>query len=338
MRPSSVLRLVLLLVAFLLFVATGVPAMAQTPGTAPSVEKFPTKPIDIVVPWSAGGGSDRVARALAGSWGTYADVPLRIVNMAAGGGREGHQYGAKAAPDGYTLTITAINVLTMPAYGNVGFDLESYTPLFNVTKLAYWVIVRKDAPYNTMKEFIAYLKAHPGQLSYGSSGTGSDQHIGTEVFLNKLGGLELTMKHVPLEGGAEQIAMQLGGHIDFNLGTYGTWTPTVKAGKVKVLAVTDVERNPDTPDVPTLRELGIDWDFVSFRCMLAPAGVPQDRVRTLETIFKKVMDDKGFQATMKKFGEELYWQNSKDLTAKLYRMREDMRPIAAKLKAAEIKK
>ena len=304
---------------------------------AATVAKFPAKPIELVVPWSPGGGSDRAARALAGTWGVYSDVPLRILNRAAGGGREGHQYGAKAAPDGHTLTISAINVLTMPAYGDVGFDLESFIPLFNIVKLSYWVIGRKDAPYNDMKEFIAYLKANPGKLSYNSSGTGSDQHIGTETFLNKLGGLEMTQKHVPLEGGAEQVAMILGGHNDFALGTYGTWTPTVKAGKVKVLAVTDVARNPDTPDVPTLRELGIDWDFISFRCMLAPAGTPQDRIETLEALFKKVMDDKGFQQTMSKFGEPLYWQNSKDLTAKLYKMRADMLPVVKKMKAAESK-
>jgi len=264
-------------------------ALLACVGSAPAQTKFPSKPIELVVPWSPGGGSDRVARALAGTWGVYADVPLRIFNRAAGGGREGHLYGAKAAPDGHTLTITAINLLTMPAYGDVGFDLESFSPMFNVVRNSYWVIVRKDAPYNNMKEFIAHLKANPGKLSYGSSGTGSDQHIGTEVFLNKLGGLELTQKHVPLEGGSEQIAMLLGGHNDFGLGTYGTWTPTVKSGKVKVLAVTDVERNPDTPDVPTLREQGIDWEFISFRCMLAPAKTPPALIAKLHADVVRVL-------------------------------------------------
>jgi tripartite-type tricarboxylate transporter receptor subunit TctC len=106
---------------------------------------------------------------------------------------------------------------------------------------------------------------------------------------------------------------------------------------VKVLAVTDVVRNPDTPDVPTLREQGIDWDFISFRCMLVPAKTPPDRIATLEGLFKQVMEDKGFKDTMSKFGEPLYWQGSKELTEKLYKMRADMLPVVKKMKAAEKK-
>ncbi|MFC2008589.1 Bug family tripartite tricarboxylate transporter substrate binding protein [Chloroflexota bacterium] len=295
-------------------------------GCAPGGGEFPNKGVDVMVPWSPGGGSDRVCRALAGTWPLYADVPLRVVNMSGGGGVDGHVFGAAADPDGYTLTVTAINVLTMPAYRpDIGFALDDFTPLFNIVQNGYFIMVNKDAPWDTLDELLSDIEANPGKLSYGSAGAGSDSHLATEMLLQEAGGLKAN--HLPLEGGSEQLAMILGGQLDFNLGPYGTYMGAID--EIKVLAVSELERYAQTPDVPTCKELGIDYEFTSFRCMLLPAGTPEDRVATLEGIFKQIMDDDGFKAQLSRFGEYQYWEDSKTVTDKLYRQREAIEAVAS---------
>jgi len=319
--------LILVLATSMLFSAC---AKEEAPAPAPAVEVFPARPIEIIVPWSAGGGTDRVCRALAGTWGAYSDVALRIIPMPGGGGADAHRFVAEAEPDGYTLCATAFVLIGGPLFRDLGFVLEDFDPLFNIAGYAMIVAVPEDSPFNTLQEFFDYVKDHPGELSYGTSGVGGDSHVGSEVLLSKGG--DLKMKHVPLEGGAEQVAMLLGGHIDMALLTYATGLPSIKSGALKALAVTDVERHKEM-DAPTCRELGIDWDFVMFRAMLAPTGVPPERMDVLREAFRQVMEDEGFLGLLKKLGETPRYKDSDKLKVDLFKMREDLVPVAEVIKA-----
>jgi tripartite-type tricarboxylate transporter receptor subunit TctC len=271
-------------------------------------------------------------RALAGTWGVYSDVSLRVVNMAGGGGTDGTLFVRDAEPDGYTLLGATSFVVTAPLFRpDLDMGLEKFRPLFNVTSAPLMLLVPKNSQFNTLQEFVAYAKTHPGELKYGSSGTGGDLHIGTELFASKAG-VQLT--HVPLEGGAEQLALMLGGHLDFNLGSFGTFLPSVKSGDVKCLAVVDTGRHASLPDTPTTIESGVDFLFPTWRGIMAPAGLSDERAAILEEIGKKCLEDAGLIAMIKNLGESPTYIAGQEYKDFVYGMREDVRPVVEAVLAA----
>jgi tripartite-type tricarboxylate transporter receptor subunit TctC len=318
-------RKVLLALAMAMVLVAGLGA-----GCAPRDEgEFPSRTIDVVVYHTAGGGTDRMIRALAGNWPTYADVPMRIINMPAGGSTEGAIFVRDADPDGYTLLgISSFMVTTPLTRPELNIGLEKFRMLFNLTTAPTIIVVPGNSPFNTLQEFIDYAKANPGKLSYGSSGTGGDQHVGMEAFCNMVG---IKLTHVPLEGGAEALAMLLGGHIDASLGSLGSMLPQIESGALKCLVMIDTERSTALPDVPTTVELGIDFQWASWRGIAAPADLSDERAEILIEIGRKCMEDPGLTSMITALGEKPTFMAGDEYRDYAYAMRDSVVPVIASL-------
>ncbi len=318
------LLIMLVLTALVAGLGASCPAIAKD-------EAFPSKAITVVVYHSAGGGTDRMVRALAGNWPVYADVAMKIVNMPGGGSTDGAIFVRDARPDGYTLmAITSFMIPTPLSRPELNIGLENYRMLFNITTAPLMIIVPKDSPFDTLQKLIDYAKAHPGELKYGSSGTGGDLHIATEVFATKAGDLKFT--HLPLEGGGEQLAMILGGHIDWCLGSFGSFLPSIKSGDTKALAVVDTQRHSVLPNVPTTIESGVNFLFPTFRGIAGPAGLSDERAAIIEGLGKQCLEEKGLISMIKKFGENPTYMAGEEYKKFMYDMRKDVIPVVERMR------
>jgi len=231
---------IILLMSFL--VAMGISAQA----------KFPTKPIKIIVPWNAGGGTDAVARALARSGEKYLGVPVVVENKPGGSGAVGLAEVVQAAPDGYTLAILPVELGFMDKTGVYPFGFKDFTPIMNLNTDPAALTV-KAGRFKSVQEFIAYAKANPGKLKVGHSGTGLLWHLAAAVFAKEAG---ITLTYVPFDGAAPAIAALIGNQIDAVTVSGAEVQSQVKAGELTMLACMGDKRLANFPQIPTLMELG----------------------------------------------------------------------------------
>jgi tripartite-type tricarboxylate transporter receptor subunit TctC len=246
-------------------------ALAATGALA---QGYPTKPVRIVVPQSAGGSTDLVARPLAQQLANGLGQNVIVENRAGAGSIVGTDVVAKAAPDGYTVLMVAASFTITPSvYKSLPFDsVRDFSPVTQVSAFPNILVVPRAFPANTVQELFAYIKARPGQLNYASSGIGTGTHLSMEM-LKFMTGLDIV--NVPYKGGAPAVQALMAGQVQLNLATISTALPQVKAGALKALAVTTAKRWPSIPDVPTLAESGVaGYDYASWVGMLAPAKTP----------------------------------------------------------------
>jgi tripartite-type tricarboxylate transporter receptor subunit TctC len=274
------------------------PASAQA-----QADKYPQRPVTIVVPFAAGGATDVSARKVAQLLTTELGQTFIVENRAGASGMIGMRSVAHAAPDGYTLAWAVNSSTTVVPYllRKPPFDPDpnkSFAPV-SLAAISSWVLVtRPDLPVNNFADFIALAKAHPGKLSFGSSGTGSAPHLLTEM-LKMTAGIDAL--HVPFKGESESFRALLAGQIDFLIGSAFVANPLVQAGRVKGLAVTTPERDKTVPALPTMGELGMpDLTFEIFYGLLAPAGTPAPIVAKLADAVKQATADHDFRASMEK--------------------------------------
>ncbi len=259
-------------VAFLISLAWAVCASAQS---------YPTKVIRIIVPQSAGGSTDLVARPIAKLLSESLGQSVIVDNRPGSGSIIGCDAVAKSAPDGYTLLMVAASFSISPAvYKQLPFDpIQDFAPITQVSAFPNILVVQSATPVRSVAEFIAYVKARPGQLNYGSSGIGTGTHLSTEM-LKYLAGLDIV--NVPYKGGAPSVAALLAGQVQVVLATISTALPHVKSGELRALAVTTAQRWPSVPELPTLAESGVPgYDYASWVGMLAPAKTPAAVVQRL---------------------------------------------------------
>lgn len=250
-------------------------ALAQ--GTSKS---FPEKPVTIVVPFAAGGSTDVMTRIIGKRLSERWGVPVLVENKPGAGGNIGAAYVAHSAADGYTLLMGSIgtNAINSALYKNMPYDPEkSFSPITRTVIVPNVLVVPKTAPYNTVGELIAYGKANPGKLSFASSGYGSSLYMAGETFSSITG---VKMMHVPYKGDAPAVVDLLGGRVSMIFDNLPSVLQNVKAGALKALAVTSLERSKQLPNVPTLeRELNVPgYEVVSWFGLLAPAGTPDEIV------------------------------------------------------------
>jgi tripartite-type tricarboxylate transporter receptor subunit TctC len=250
-----------------LFPVIGLCAAAQA-------QTYPTKPIRLIVPFAPGGGTDITARAVAQklseSWGQTV-VPD---NRPGANGTIGVDLAAKSAPDGYTITmISSSHAVNVGLYTKLPYDLlKDLTAVTQATSQPYVMVIHPSVPAKSVKEFIAYAKSKPGGVNYGSSGTGGIAHLGGEL-LGMISGIK--MVHIPYKGGAPSTMDLIAGQIQMQLGTLLLTGPHIKAGKLRVLAVTTPKRWPGTPDLPTMQEAGVPgFAITQWYGMIAPAKTP----------------------------------------------------------------
>lgn len=289
----------LFLLTLVVFLSTGI----IFSGDQAEAKEFPSKPISIICPWSAGGGTDRTARFIAEMLSKELGQPVNVVNKTGGAGAVGHSFGANAAPDGYTITNLTFEVNTLKYLGYSDVTPESYTPLLQFNEDASAVIVSADAPYNTVKELLDDIKAKPeGTFQFSGSGIGTVWDLARIGLLDKYGIDPKKVKYIPTKGAAPAITELLGGHIDVITCSYPEAAPQVEAGELKALAVMADERNPQFADVPTVKEQGIDWSYGTWRGYALPLNADPEAVEVLTAAFKKIVASQEFVDFMQKNG------------------------------------
>ena len=239
-----------------------------------SAEDYPVKPVRVISGFAPGGGSDIMARLVAKQLHEALGRPFIVDNRPGAGGTIAMTIAANAAPDGYTLLIVSGSALVNAAYiSKVSFDLiKAYKPVIQFTSGPYLFVVHPSVKAQSIKELIDLAKARPGQLNYGSSGTGSFAHLGGELFKH-LAGVDLV--HVPFKGSGAMLTDLVGGHIQVGILSAISGMPHMRSGKLRALAVTSQTRSPLMPDLPTVTESGIrGFSIDGWYGMVAPAGTP----------------------------------------------------------------
>jgi tripartite-type tricarboxylate transporter receptor subunit TctC len=254
-------------------------------------EKFPTKAINIIVPYSAGGGTDITTRALADSAKGHISQPLVVVNKTGAGGAVGMGEGANSKADGYNVTTITVELTTLPPQGLAQFTSEDFIPLLQFNAEPAAITVKADAPWNTIEEFIADAQAKPGEIKIGNSGIGAIWHLAALAFEKEI---DTTFNHIPYEGANPAVTALLGGHIEAVTVSPPEVAAQVKAGELKILAVMAPERAKKFADVPTLKEKGYDVNVKTWRGFGVPKDTPAEVVAVLEEAFTKGSKEKAF--------------------------------------------
>ncbi|HEX6635317.1 MAG TPA: tripartite tricarboxylate transporter substrate binding protein [Usitatibacter sp.] len=273
--------------------------------TAAYAQPYPSKPIHFVVPYPAGGPLDTVARLLGQKVSESVHQPVVVENKPGAGGNIGADYVAKAAPDGYTILMGAVatHAINPTLYRNIPYDpVKDFAPVTEVAWTPNVLVVNPSLPVSNVKEFIAYAKAHPGELNFGSGSTGSAGHLAGELFKTMAG---VQMVHVPYKGAGPAMQDLIGGQIQLMFDNLASSLGQVRAGKVRALAVTTAKRSTLAPDLPTIAESGLPgFDISTWFGIFAPGGTPQPVVQRLHDAFVAALHAPDVQATMKKMGAE----------------------------------
>jgi tripartite-type tricarboxylate transporter receptor subunit TctC len=254
-------------------------------GAARAQAKFPDRPIRLIIPWAAGGPADAGFRILAQSVAKKLGQQVIVDNKAGASGIMGAMALQEAKPDGYTISQMHMSVLRQPLLNKqlTYNPINDLTYILQITGFIMGVVVKADAPWKTLPELLAYAKANPGKLNWGTLGIGSTQHLAMERVGIARGGLNWT--HAPYRGTADTLRALLGGEIDFASESSG-WAPMVQAGQLRLLAVFTAERAKRFPDVPTVKELGIDVVIDSPGGLIGPKGMDPAVVAVLADAFR----------------------------------------------------
>ena len=275
-------------------------ASFAAPGIAKAAD-YPTRPITLIVPFPAGGGTDTHLRVLGDLVSKELGQPVAIENKGGASGTLGPAtMAATAKPDGYTISQMPATLYRLPFIQKTSFDPKTdFTYILQLSGYAFAVAVKDDAPWKTWGELIEYAKANPGKVTYSTSGAGGTQHITMEQIAKKLG---IKWVHVPYKGGGEQNAALLGGHTMLNVASTGSLGALTDAGQFRMLVIWTPERLKRFPDVPTLREEGIDMVVTSPYGIGGPAGMDPAVVKNLHDAFRSPMQKPEHAEIMEKIG------------------------------------
>ena len=275
-----------------------------------SAQEFPTKPIELIIPYAAGGSHDLTARALTSVAHQYLGQPMLAVLKPGGGGAPGSQYVIRAKPDGYTLMLGGSGPNTIFALvQKAPIGPDQFTAIARINYSPAIFSVRAEAPWKSFREVVDTMKKNPGKLNFANTGVWGAGDFPMRMVARAAG---VEYNNIPFDGGGPALLAVLGGHADGSFLYTAQLLPQIGAGKMRALAVTDTRRHRDLPNVPTLREEGVDVVFTQWRSVLAPKGIPQVVVEKLEAAFKRMTEDSSFQALVKQLGDEIQFQGGKE--------------------------
>jgi tripartite-type tricarboxylate transporter receptor subunit TctC len=292
--------------AFFIFGAIlGVTFGAGFPGSqAPAQGTWPERPVTIVVPFAAGGNTDGFARMAAQHLSESLGKTFVVENRPGAGGAIAAELVAKAPPDGYMLFLAALPVMAVvPAIQKVRYDsLKDFAPISNIGTNPFALVVNKDLPIHSLKEFVEYVRAHNGQMSYGSAGVGSLNHLSMVLFLKQAG---LDMVHVPYKGNAPALGDVVAGHLQAMFSNLSDALPQAKAGNVRMLVVSSEQRSILAKDVPTLSESGYPkYKVLTWNGLMAPAGTPKEIVDKLASEIARAVKEPKFREQLVNYGAD----------------------------------
>jgi tripartite-type tricarboxylate transporter receptor subunit TctC len=278
-------------------------------------EPFPSRPIEIIVPFDPGGGMDLMARTLAPKMSEILGQPVVVINKPGSAGTVGTALASKRKPDGYTLvTISASPIFFSPHLYKLEYDpLKDITYIAGLLSQPQGIQVLADAPWKTFQDLLNDAKSNPGKIKYGSLGINSTGHVFMECIAKDRG---ITWTHVPFKGDGTLTPAILGGHVMVAVGIGAAWVPHAKAGRLRPLTLFTERRFSDFPDVPTLNEFGFNYylGVASLNGIGAPKGLPDEILRKLEDAIRQAADSPQFKEGAKTVSHDLYFQNSKDFT------------------------
>jgi tripartite-type tricarboxylate transporter receptor subunit TctC len=292
------------LVAGLALVAAALPASAQS---------YPTRPITMVCPWGAGGGTDATARIIASLLEKELGQPVTVVNRTGGSGVVGHSAIAAAAPDGYTIGVATVEIGMMHWQGLTDLTGASYTPIGLVNADPAGLQVRTESPYKTVGDLLAAVKANPGKLKASGTGQGGIWHLAIAGLLRDQKIDPATLPWVPSNGAAPGLQDMIAGGVDVAPVSLPESRSLIDAGKVRSLAIMSEESSTLYPNVPTLKKaIGSDWTMAAWRGIVAPKGIPADVRDKLAAAVKKIAAGKEFNDFMSKQGYGVIYKSPDD--------------------------
>lgn len=299
---------------------------------APAVAQagFPNRPIRLIVPWPPGGSTDGQLRSLADLAQRRLGQPVVIENRAGVSGTLGAQMmAAEPRGDGYLVGQMPVTVFRFPLMSSQPrWDpLKDFTYIIHLTGYLFGVVVRADAPWRTFQELLDYAKANPGKVAYGSPGVGSTLHITMERIAAEKG---IEFLHVPFRGGADNAQALLGGQTQA-MADSTSWAPLVEGGRARLLVTWGAQRARRFPDVPTLREVGIDIVSASPYGLAGPKGIDPGIVRILHDAFKEALHDPAHAEVLARYDMQVDYKNSADYTAFVARLMEEEAAMVRRL-------
>ncbi|WXJ94100.1 hypothetical protein MCACP_05700 [Neomoorella carbonis] len=293
--------LVVALIAALLLNGCGKTSQPDTKETKETAQKsnFPTKPINLIVPYAAGGSTDVLARAVEKVWPKYSSQPVLIINKSGSGGVEGREYVARSKPDGYTLLVGygSGEDLVMPQTQKVPYDVfKDFIPVSRLSIHSVVVAVPANSQFKTLRDIINWAKKENKPVTAAVSTAAGAVDIVMRG-IGKVAGINVTP--IPHSGGSQALTTLVGGQTVMGGGHPSEVMPHIKAGRLRPIAVALPERDPALPEVPTLKEEGIDfYTWGSVKGVAAPAGTPKEVVAYLADVFKKISEDPDFKKSM----------------------------------------
>jgi tripartite-type tricarboxylate transporter receptor subunit TctC len=309
-----------LLLTFFCLLLVGSPAISA---------EFPSKAIQIINPFGAGGSTDLSCRALAAVAPEFFGQPMVVVTKSGAGGSIGAAYVANARPDGYTLLMGSMATVVMRSLAeNLPYKLGSFVAIGKVVNFRGVILVNGDAPWQTIADLVNDAKSR--ELTYGSAGVGTTGHLAIEALSMAVpGGLKLI--HIPYQGSAASQAALLGKHVDLILGDPSVAVALVKEKKLKALAVVSSSRSGAFPDVPTLKESGYDVAFDVWRAVFAPKDTPEPVVAKLREDLKAAATSKVFMTMIEKMGQEYDFEAGEEFSLEAQKSEAQMKQIMEKL-------
>lgn len=266
---------------------------------------FPDRPIRIIVGFTPGGTADSVGRMLAASIGPRLGTGMVVETRAGANGNLATEYVARAAPDGYTIFFTSIGHVVNPSlYKEAAYDpVAGFTPIGQVLSAPNILVVPASSPFTSVRELIAFARAHPGRLNVASSGTGTSVHLSAELF-KQLAGVELT--HIPYKGTGSAMPDLLSGTVSMMFPNLPSALPLVQSGKLKALGVTTAKRAESAPNVPTLAEGGVPgYDMSTWYGLVGPPRMPAEVVATLNRELRNVLADTAVREKLRSQGADI---------------------------------
>jgi tripartite-type tricarboxylate transporter receptor subunit TctC len=270
---------------------------------AASAQDYPSRQIDFVVPFVAGGTTDTIARALGQRLSDKFGQPVIVNNRPGAGGAIGTATVAKANPDGHTLLVHTIGFATAPSMQKQSYDpIQDFAPITQIASLPLMLVVHPSVPAQNVAQLVALAKEKPGQLDFASAGAGTSPHLAAEMFKQMAG---VNLVHIPFKGNAEVMNAMLGGHVKVYFSLVPASLQQVKAGGVRALAVTTERRIAALPDVPTLAELGFTgYEINSWQGLFAPAGTPKNIVTRLNEETVAILKSREMHARIESEGAD----------------------------------
>lgn len=286
--------------------------LAGCTGALQSSSSYPSEQVEMIVPWSAGGGTDRTGRKLANLAGEHMDTEFFVSNQTGGSGSVGFNAIANADPDGYTVGVTTVEICTISHLGIAEVNPDDLTSVMQYNFDPASLTVPEDAPYDTVEEFVQYAKDNPGEISISNSGIGAIWHLSAAGFAQQAG---IDVKHVGYDGGAPATKAVLNGEVQATTASAAEVAGQVQDGPLKTLGVFGDERVSIFPDVPTLKEAGYDFTMGAWRGLTVPNDTPDERVSQLHDAYKSVYDSDDFKSFMDENGFGTVYRDTEEFSS-----------------------